>query len=344
MRILIVIPRQPAATGNHITAERQRHELEQLGHEVRLLQVEVLNPQPLAAALRDFHPEAALLLHAWRSGQPWLQVRESAAIPCVVSLTGTDLAQDLATPERGPVIREVLARAAAIVTQNPLTADALRHEHPEWGQRLHYLPAAAVLGDVPFALRQTLGVSATTPVLLHAAGLRPVKRNLELLLLFDEIARKRQDFVVAFCGPPLDPAYAARFRQGLATRPWARYLGVIPPAAMAAVLRETDVVLNHSASEGLPNALLEAAVVGRPMLARAIPGNAAVVQHGINGLLYTDDEEFRSHVRTLLDNPVLRRRLAVPDGERFRPETEARALQSLLRSIAETPPNREGQQ
>lgn len=336
MRILIVIPRQPLATGNRITAERQQRGLVELGHTVQLVEVEPQRPQPLAAAIRNLRPTAALLLHAWRSGQPWLEVAEGATIPFAVNLTGTDLHEDLATSSRGPLVERVLQHAAAIVTQNPLTAEMLRRAYPEWGRRLHFVPPAVTFGDAPFPLRQHLAAVSGQTVLLHAAGLRPVKRNLDLLLLFDPIARQRRDFVVAFCGPILDPAYAACFRQGLVTRPWARHLGVIPPEAMAAALRATDIVLNHSQSEGLPNALLEAAVLGRPILARDIPGNTAVVRHGVNGLLYADDTEFVKLAGELLDNPVLRQRLADPDSERYRPESEARALQSLLRSIGDT--------
>lgn len=337
MRILIVIPRQPFATGNRVTAERQRHGLESLGHAVQLVEVDADRPTPLAAAVAAFRPEVALLLHAWRSGRPWLLLPAAAAIPCAVNLTGTDLHEDLATAERGPTIRQVLARAAAIVVQNPLTAASLRAEHPEWARKLHLLPPAVVLGTAPHALRHTLGAAAATPLFLHPAGLRPVKRNLDLLLLCDPLARSYRDFSLAFCGPILDPAYAACFRQALATRPWARYLGVIPPEAMAAALREADVVLNHSQSEGLPNALLEAATLGRPILARHIPGNAAVVQHGLNGLLYHDDAQFQTLARALLENPVLRHRLAHPDPQRYRPEHEARALQSLLDSLRQSP-------
>ncbi|HBT83115.1 MAG: hypothetical protein A2005_08145 [Desulfuromonadales bacterium GWC2_61_20] len=335
MRVLIVIPRQPAATGNRVTAERQKRGLAALGHKVALVEVEVGQTRVLAVALAAFRPDAALLLHAWRSGEPWLQVKKSAAIPCVVCLTGTDLHEDLVAPERAPIVQTVLARAAAIVTQNPFTTTDLRRAGAEWTERLHYLPPAVVLGDEPYPLREILGVDAETLVLLHPAGIRPVKGNRELLTLLGPVAKAYDNFVVAFCGPDLDPDYAAEFHTALRSRPWARALGVIPHAAMAAALRAADLVLNNSASEGLPNALLEAAVLGRPMLVRNIPGNAAVVSDDVNGHLYDDAATFRRHLGALLDDPALRRRLAVPDPERYRPEHEAHELESLLRTVCD---------
>lgn len=333
MRILIIIPKQPSETGNRVTAERQKEGLEALGHKVALVEVEVGQTRVLAVALAAFRPDVALLLHAWRSGEPWLQIKKSATIPCVVSLTGTDLHEDFNNPERGPTVRALLARAAAIVTQNPFTTTDLRREGAEWSGRLHYLPPAVVLGDEPYFLRDVLGVDAETVVLLHPAGIRPVKGNRELLSLIGPIAKEYDNFVVAFCGPDLDADYAAEFHAALRSRPWARTLGVIPHAAMAAVLREADIVLNNSLSEGLPNALLEAAALGRPMLVRDIPGNAAIVTNDVNGLLYGDATTFRRHLVALLDDPALRRRLSLPDPERYRPESEAHALESLLCSI-----------
>jgi len=335
MRILIVIPKQPAATGNRVSAERQKLGLEALGHQVALVEVEVDQTRVLAVALAAFRPDVALLLHAWRSGQPWLQVKKSATIPCVVSLTGTDLNEDISDPERGPTVQAILARAAAIITQNPFTATTLRHEGAPWAERLHYLSPAVILGAEPYPLREILGVDAETLVLLHPAGIRPVKGNRELLTLIGPVAKENDNFVVAFCGPDLDPDYAAEFHAALRSRPWARTLGVIPHAAMAAALGEADIVLNNSVSEGLPNALLEAAVLGRPMLVRNIPGNAAVVSADVNGLLYDDAASFRHHLTALLDDPSLRQRLAVADPERYRPEHEAHALESLLRSVCE---------
>ena len=268
----------------------------------------------------------------------WRQVPAAATVPYAVSLTGTDLHEDLATGERGPLIHAVLQAAGAIVTQNALTAATLRRDFAPWATKLHLVPPAVTLGSAPFPLRERLALPADGTVFLHPAGIRPVKCNLELLLLFDPLASAQPACSVVFCGPPLDPAYAARFQAALADRPWARYLGVVPPEAMAAVLRAADVVLNHSQSEGLPNALLEAAVLGRPILARDIPGNAAVVHSGENGLLYRSDDEFLRHARALLSDPALRERLSTPAPGQYRREDEARALEALLRPLVQIEP------
>lgn len=321
MRILIVVPRQPLATGNLVTAARYRQGLLRLGHEVALMEV----AEEEALSTGEFQPEVIHLLHAYRSGRPYLAAASSS--PYVVSLTGTDLHQGLNDAGQAPLIHQVLSKAAAVITQNPLTFRDLPRRLPRLAAKFRYLPPAVEVGRATFPVRAAIDFP-TGPLFLHPAGIRPVKANLELLQLFDRLPAAGT-WHVAFCGPLLDEDYGRRFLAAVAARPWSHYLGVIEPAAMADVLRQADVVLNHSACEGLPNTLLEAAVVGRPMLVRNIEGNAAVVEEGGNGLLYDDDDGFLRQAARLLAEPDLRRHLARPDPERYDPRREALTLEAI---------------
>jgi L-malate glycosyltransferase len=324
LRILIVVPRQPHATGNHVTAARYQEGLLRLGHLVQVVEVSVEEH----VSFGDFRPDLVHLLHAYRSGRPFLADRSD--LPFVVSLTGTDLHQGLDHAEQSPVIRQVLVQAAAVITQNPLTFGALPRQLPYLAKKLRYLPPGVALGQAPFALREQLQLAPEVPLFLHAAGIRPVKGNLELLHLFDRLP-PAGGWQVAFCGPALDKTYSSLFFAAIAERPWSHYLGVIEPAAMASALAQADVVLNHSTCEGLPNTLLEAAVLGRPMLARNIEGNAAVVEEGVNGLLYEDDATFLHQAGRLAGEPELRRQLARPDPARYELQREALTLEAIYR-------------
>ena len=336
MRILIVIPRLPAETGNQITARRHLDSLTRRGHKVCLAVADEENPAALTQAMQEFRPDLVHLLHAYRSGRPWLDCRAESAILYVVTLTGTDIHEGISSPEEGAVIREVLQRAAAVISQNKITAGELFKQPTQWADRVRYLPPGIVLGDAPCPLRRLYGIARDAMLFLHPAGIRPVKANRELLQLFDRVAMERPGCRIAFCGPALDSNYAERFLTEIALRPWALYLGVISPVAMPAALREADVVLNHSLSEGLPNALIEATALGRPILARDIPGNAAVVEAGVNGLLYRADEEFIRHALTLIDDQALLRKLSRPEPGTFDPDAEAEALEAIYREALET--------
>ncbi|MBW2689914.1 MAG: glycosyltransferase family 4 protein, partial [Deltaproteobacteria bacterium] len=146
------------------------------------------------------------------------------------------------------------------------------------------------------------------------------------------VAAENSNFHLAFCGPTLDENYSKHFFATLKERSWASYLGSIPPNAMASAMCGADVILNNSRTEGLANALLEAATLGIPILAHNIPGNATVARHDINGLLYNDETEFVQYVLQLLDRQR-RQQLSNPDPERYNPVNETAELNRILQEV-----------
>ena len=170
-------------------------------------------------------------------------------------------------------------------------------------------------------------------MLLCPAGIRPVKGVLELLDLIEPLVDDGVPLRLACCGPVLDIDYGKRLLTAIASRPWASYLGSIPPESMPDAMRQADAIVSNSFSEGLPNALVEAAVLGRPIVARDIPGNTAVVSDGGNGLLYQDEAGFHAAIRRLQGDATLRSQLSRPDAERFSPEREAATLEKICLQI-----------
>lgn len=330
MRILIVVPDQDPVSGNWITAERLQHGLAQQGHQATGYGTPLRPRGELRQKLQAFAPDIALLLHAYRSGKPWQDEAAPLNIPCVVLLTGTDINHGLDDVQQGPVIRAVLRRAVFILGQNPLLVARLASSHPELAGKLRLLPPGIVLGTTPYDLRAVHGLDRQRPLFLCPAGLRPVKGLLELLGMCARlVAGGGSPLQLAFCGPPLDPDYSRQLLVAVEQQPWAYYLGTIDPQAMASAMRGADVIVNNSQSEGLANALLEAATLGLPILARNIPGNAALVRHKVNGLLYADEMEFARYARQLLD-PARRRQLCNPEPQRYHPAQEAGELAALL--------------
>lgn len=334
MRILFVVPEQPRTTGNWITALRHQQGLVSLGQEVCLAEA-AEDSTRLEAVAAEFTPDLVHLLHAYRAGKPWLACRQSATIPLVVSLAGTDLNHGLESAEQGPTIQAVLHRTQALILQNRLALRSFSAAHSALADRLYHVVPAVTLGDAPYPLRQRHDIADSCTIFLHPAGIRPVKAKLELLQLFDSVVTQEPDCMLLFCGPLLDQSYGREFLAALQERPWARYLGAIPAAAMADVLRAADVVLNHSLSEGLPNALLEAACLRRPILARNIPGNRAAFVPERNGLVYASEADFVCQALALAQNPALRRRLSAPNREIPSPRQEALQLLHIYRSLTD---------
>lgn len=333
MRILIVIPQQDHASGNWVTARRFQRGLETLGHTTRLRDTPTEGPGLCERAISDFEPDVALLLHAYRTGKPWLETSGSVTIPSVVMLTGTDVNHGLDKSEQSGVIRATLEQARLIILQNPIIIAALAARFPDLVSKLRYVSPGILLGRQPYPLRIRHAIPQGLTLFLLPAGLRPVKGVLEILTPFDQLAAEGAPFLLAACGPVLDKDYGDRFLAAVQQRPWARYLGIVPPEAMAQAMRDADVVLNNSISEGLANSLLEAATLGIPILARNNPGNAAIVQHGLNGVLYDSAADCVELARELL-RADRRRHLSRPDP-RFDPAREAGELAIVLRTAVE---------
>lgn len=336
MRILIVVPSQDRVSGNWVTARRFQSGLERQGHQVALCGTRLEPEDVLRQSLTDFAPEVAILLHAYRSGKPWLAAAKGLDIPFVVLLTGTDVNQGLHDPEQSGIIRTVLSQAAFSLLQNPLIAADFCASHPELTSNLRTLTPGITLGTAPYALRSTHALPRQQVLFLCPAGLRPVKGVLELVEMFDRVAPANPACHLAFCGPILDEDYGKQVLTALEQRPWSSYLGSIPPAAMANAMREADIILNNSQAEGLANALLEAATIGIPILARNIPGNAALVRPGCNGLLYNNEAEFVGHALQLLSR-ARRQQLTRPDPQRYDPVHETSELISLLQEARQAP-------
>lgn len=330
MRVMIVVPRQDRVSGNWVTAQRFQSGLEKHGHQVVLYDTRLQPEVTFREELLNFNPDVTILLHAYRSGKPWQQASRGLGIPYLVVLTGTDVNHGLNDPEQSQTIAKIIRRASFTVLQNPLIAAEFAINHVELSKNLHVLTPGILLGRSPYSLRSTLGITKDQTLFLCPAGLRPVKGVLELLEMFDQVVAATPDCHLAFCGPILDESYGRRFLTMLEQKPWASYLGSIPLDSMTSAMRGADVIINNSQAEGLANALLEAAAIGVPILARNIPGNAAVVKHESNGLLYASQAEFCKYSLQLLRRER-RQELTSPDPQRYSADHETTALIALLR-------------
>jgi glycosyltransferase involved in cell wall biosynthesis len=77
------------------------------------------------------------------------------------------------------------------------------------------------------------------------------------------------------------------------------------------ILAAGDLFVMPSLSEGLPLALVEAMSFGLPVVVSGVGGIPEVVTDGVDGLLVppSDSTALAAALRTLLDDPALRRRL-----------------------------------
>jgi len=346
VRVLILTPTAlPQITGNAVTAERWRRGLATLRHEVRVVAAEGLARDELGGHLRDFQPHVVHAHHLFKAGGLALEALTCDA-PLVVSPAGTDLSEDLASPQRGLAVERVLRRAGVVLVPAGQAAEEVARRFPWLRGRIEVVPKALTwLGRDPFDLRAQIGCNDQHVLFFLPAGVRPVKRNLECLEALVEVHRRRPRVRAAFAGPALDAEYAGAFSAAIARNDFARWVEPIAPSAMESALGSADVVLNTSRSEGMSNALLEAVTAGVPALASDIPANRWALASGggvvAAGLLF-DPEDWDGFIRAalrLVDEPALRSELG--RAARLRAEgwptgeEEARNLEAAYRRARE---------
>jgi glycosyltransferase involved in cell wall biosynthesis len=301
----------PSVGGNTVTVERIASGLRARGAEVGVWDVSAIPPTTVEAAVEAFEPAIVHAFHAYRAGPLALRLARRREVPLVVTLTGTDANHDLLDPERAPLVRRVLEGAAAVVVFHPTIAERVAGVLPDLGPRLIPIAQGTLVSDQgSFELAAQWSLPAGAVVFGFPLGIRPVKNPRFPLGPLGRLVARHPTLRLLYVGPQLHAEESQALEHALATRPWARYLGVVPHAQMGALLRQIDVVLNCSISEGgMANTLLEAMALGRAVLASDIAGNRSLVEDGVTGLLFADERQFEVAAERLIVDAGLRSRL-----------------------------------
>jgi glycosyltransferase involved in cell wall biosynthesis len=208
--------------------------------------------------------------------------------PVVVSGRVDLLPRDAFGPLSSPVDSLVNRMVDAIVANSEVVADANRGRPGVDPSKLHVIRnGVEFVAPLPPAerlrLRADLGAGPGDVLIGSVGSLRDVKRQALLIDAFADVARTRPDvrLVIVGEGPMREPLERQIDRLGLASR-------IRLPGATVEVrplFDAFDVVAMSSLSEGLPNALIEAAAAGKPIVTTAAGGAVEVVIEGVTGLV-----------------------------------------------------------
>ncbi|KAG9270532.1 glycosyltransferase 1 domain-containing protein 1 [Astyanax mexicanus] len=314
MRLLFLACLSPK-TGNCTTAERIRDHIESAGHTCVLRDVADFKSASEVAQLmnQDGPFEGALAIHIFKGGRLLLDV----GVPFGVVFGGTDVNEDVKDAGKRGVMEDVLRRARFAVAFSAELKEKAEAEL-ECGSCEMIVQAQGIetRASSHFSWSDFLhsaGVCATRAEDLHVfmlvCGLRRVKDPLYLLNAFSEWHAQNPLVILIIVGPKVSvhfssSVYVCVFRSA----------GVFLAAErnqeeLHAAMQKSFAMVNSSISEGMSAAILEAMDLGLPVLARDIPGNAAVVQHESTGLLFSSPQEFVSLSKRLLSDSKLQETL-----------------------------------
>jgi len=237
----------------------------------------------------------------------------------------------------GPFLRRVArwshGRAdRLIVNSRAALEEEVAAGHPR--PRLVYIPNGATL----------LGTAATPapdapagPLVVSVGQLERIKGHHVLLQAWRRIQEHTPHSHLLLVGSGPRRGDLQEQARALALERSVTFAGFRAP--IAPLIAAADVFVQPSMTEGMPNAILEAMALARPVVASAVGGIPDLIDDGVTGLLVppSDAEALATAVTRLLTDRALAARLgeaAARAAERFSFERVVTETEALYRSLA----------
>lgn len=334
MRIAIVSPYSTGPMrGNIITVRRIADHLIRSGAAVLVLAADSMSPEEMFDRLRAFSPDIIHAFHAYHCGPLACTLASKINRPVIVTITSSDINEQEYCS--APATRNALTAADVITCFSLKMADTVISAFPEISGKIKIIPQGVEL--LPLSDGPSANIPVDAFVILLPAALRPVKQIEFAISATSYLTGQVGALLLLIAGGAIDPAYTSTIRQQLEYSPHATWLGEIPHEKMGRLYSRADIVLNCSAYEEMPNSLLEAMAMGRPVLANDIPGNRSLVAHGKTGFLYNGKTDFANILMLLYNDPELRRQIGSQAQKHattvFSPELEAKRYIDLYSSV-----------
>jgi glycosyltransferase involved in cell wall biosynthesis len=188
-----------------------------------------------------------------------------------------------------------------------------------------------------FSLRKKLNIPDEYKITLFPAGIRAVKDPKFALNEMLELLEEHQDHVIILIGARLDrELYQELLRITINQKRFIIH-NVVPHKEFMEVIKESDLILNTSISEGMSNVLMESMKFKVPILARKNEGNCKLIKHSENGLIFTTPEEFKSLYKQIYSDRYLKEKLInraeLSLNELFNTQIEKENYKNLLDNI-----------
>jgi glycosyltransferase EpsD len=133
--------------------------------------------------------------------------------------------------------------------------------------------------------RRELGISVDAFTLVYAAEFSKRKNHAEIIQALAEIKKSIPRAVLILCGTGALLSDIKAEVDALGLHDNVRFPGL--QSHMEAIYKACDLALSTSKSEGLPFNVLEAQLCALPVVASKIRGHTDLIEHGVNGWLYT---------------------------------------------------------
>ncbi|KAM9392207.1 glycosyltransferase 1 domain-containing protein 1 isoform 2-T2 [Pholidichthys leucotaenia] len=292
-----------------------RLHVEAAGHTCELRDAGEFQTPADVASLVSQNPafEAALAIHLYKAGGLLMDIQA----PYGIIFGGTDINEDVKAEQKRVVMEQVLLKARFAVAFTEKLKEEAELFLASQCNKIYVQPQGIETKVAEkFCWTEFLKSSGITTkqvdelhVFLLVCGLRRVKDPLYLVEVFSNWHCENLLNVLVIIGPKIDPVFTADV-EAVVKRTAGVFLAQERcQRELHAAMKRCFAVVNSSVSEGMSAAILEAMDLGVPVLARDIPGNAAVVQHETTGLLFSSPQEFVHQSQRLLSDHKLREKV-----------------------------------
>ncbi|XP_014743065.1 PREDICTED: glycosyltransferase 1 domain-containing protein 1 isoform X1 [Sturnus vulgaris] len=294
MRLLLLACLR-ARTGNATTAARIRNHLQAAGHVCVLKDAFMYESAAEIANLISTEKfDAALAIHLYKGGR----LLQGSRIPFGIIFGGTDINEDIKCKEKCQVMGAVLEEARFAVAFTVEMKELAAAQWPDARKKIYVqsqgIKTAPSATFDWYRFLQNADIPADTDTLhlfLLVCGLRRVKDPLYLVEAFSDWHRKDPSVHLGIIGPAVDPVFTSEVKEKVKRAPGVHVLQELPQEELQAAVSRSCALVNSSTSEGMSAAILEAMDLDIPVLARNIPGNAAIIKHKETGLLFSTPQE-----------------------------------------------------
>ncbi|XP_039735167.1 glycosyltransferase 1 domain-containing protein 1 isoform X4 [Pteropus medius] len=295
--------------GIGLAARPSGDHLEAAGHACVLRDASDFDSQPdVADFIQAVGVEAALALHLYRGGR----LLRGHGVPFGIIFGGTDLNEDVNDGEKNQLMGSVLQEARFAVAFTESMKDVARLRWPHAKGKIYVQSQGIVTAP---------NAAFDWNTFLRRAAWHQEEPSVYMVIV----------------GPEVDPVFTREVKAGVRRAAGVRLLPEMAQGDLHAALKNCSALVNSSVSEGMSAAVLEAMDLEVPVLARNIPGNAAVVTHEVTGLLFSDPQEFVQLAKRLVSDPALERGIVANGREYVRTyhswQVERATYQHLVRTL-----------
>lgn len=155
--------------------------------------------------------------------------------------------------------------------------------------------------------RRELGIFSDQIVLLNLGRLGTEKNVDELIRMFANALKQRDDLVFLIVGDGPARENLEKLSEELKVKDHVVFTGMVDPAKVQLYYQLGDVFVSASTSETQGLTYIESAANGLPLLCRADPCLEDVLVGGVNGYSYSNENEFLAALYKICDDPQWRK-------------------------------------